>query len=208
MFHTHKANEEMIFRNFPKHRQPLPDEYLSIYKCEYIANRTAGGLGNWIARILESWMHRKATTSSVIQSEEILEIGAGSLNHLRWEGGYSGYDVVEPFQELLNTSSQLGLVRHAYTQLSEIPAQQQYDRIISIAVLEHLLDLPTEIARAGLYLQENGRFGAGVPSEGEWLWKMAWKYGTGPGFTRRTGLKYDKIMQHEHVNQSSAKFAN
>lgn len=26
-----EASEEAIFRQFPKYRQPLPDEYLSIY---------------------------------------------------------------------------------------------------------------------------------------------------------------------------------
>ena len=195
-----KANEDAIFRQFPKYRQPLPEEYLSIYDREYVANRTAGGLGNNIARALESWMHKKVATSAVSQSEVILELGAGSLNHLSWEGGYASYDVVEPFQKLLDTSSNLGLVRHTYSQLSEIPYEAQYDRIISVAVLEHLLDLPTEIARSGLCLRENGRFCAGVPSEGGWLWKMAWKYGTGPGFTKRTGLDYEKLMRHEHVN--------
>ena len=200
MIHSDKTSEGAIFGQFPKHRQPLPDEYLSIYDSEYVANRTAGGFGNRVARTLESWMHKKVATSAVTQSEAILELGAGSLNHLPWEGGYASYDVVEPFQKLLDTSSNLGLVRHTYAQLSEVPDESQYDRIISVAVLEHLLDLPTEIARSGLYLRENGRFCAGVPSEGSWLWKMAWKYGTGVGFTWRTGLDYEKLMRHEHVN--------
>lgn len=200
MTHTDIATEETLFRKFPKHRPPLPNEYLSIYDSEYLANRTAGGLGNWIARKLESWMHKKTANSAAIKSEAILEIGAGSLNHLRWEDGYASYDVVEPFQKLMDTSSNLGLIRHTYAHLSEIPEEHQYDRIISVAVLEHMLDLPTEIALSGLKLRENGRFCAGVPSEGGWLWKMAWKYGTGPGFTKRTSLSYEKLMQYEHVN--------
>ena len=195
-----KVSEEAIFRQFPKYRQPLPNEYLSIYDSEYLANRTAGGLGNWIARALEAWMHKKAATSAVAKTEEILELGAGSLNHLPWEDDYASYDVVEPFQKLLDASANLGLVRHIYANLNEIPEKQQYDRIISVAVLEHLLDLPTEVARSGLCLRENGRFCAGVPSEGGWLWEVAWKYGTGPGFTRRTGLNYEKLMRYEHVN--------
>ena len=200
MTQTHLASDATLFKQFPKHRQQLPNEYLSIYDSEYLANRTAGGIGNWIARTLETWMHKKTAISAIIQSEAILEIGAGSGNHLRWEDGYASYDIVEPFQKLLDTSSNLGLVRHTYIHLSEIPEKQQYDRIISVAVLEHLLDLPTEIALSGLHLRENGKFCAGVPSEGGWLWKMAWKYGTGPGFTKRTGLDYEKLMQYEHVN--------
>jgi hypothetical protein len=189
-----------LFKQFPKSRQPLPLEYLSIYESEYLANRTAGGIGNSIARILESWMHKKVANSVVIQSESILEIGAGSLNHLRWENSYANYDIVEPFQKLIETSPNLRFVRHKYKHINEVAEWQQYDRIISIAVLEHLLDLPREIALSGLILKEGGKFCAGIPSEGGWLWKMAWKYGTGPGFARRTGLDYEKLMKYEHVN--------
>lgn len=64
----------------------------------------------------------------------------------------------------------------------------------------HLLDLPTEIARSGLYLRKYGRFCEGVPSEKgagyeKWLESMALAR-----FTRRTGLGYEKLMWHEHVN--------
>lgn len=52
-----EASEEAIFRQFPKYRQPLPDEYLSIYDIEYVANLTVRGLVNNIARVLESWIH-------------------------------------------------------------------------------------------------------------------------------------------------------
>ncbi|MEO6421750.1 MAG: hypothetical protein ABIR84_03470 [Candidatus Nitrotoga sp.] len=74
-----KASEDAIFRQFPKYHQPLPDGYLSIYDRDYVANRTASGLGNNFARVLESWMHKKAATSAVNQREVILELGAAPL---------------------------------------------------------------------------------------------------------------------------------
>lgn len=188
------------FPQYPKRRSLLPQEYVDIFDKEYVANRTRGGVANKIARSLESWMHRKVAATASTNREGILELGAGSLNHLPWENSYEAYDVVEPFRKLLDASDSLSLVRDAFGQLSEVPAERHYQRIVSVAVLEHMLDLPMEIALASQHLHAGGIFCAGVPSEGGWLWEMAWRYGTGPAFHRRTGLDYAKVMQHEHVN--------
>jgi hypothetical protein len=197
---TSDSSASFEFPQYPKHRPPLPQEYVDIFDKEYVANRTSGGFANKIARSLESWMHRKVAATALQDGKDILELGAGSLNHLPWEQGYGAYDVVEPFRKLLDASDSLGLVRDAFGQLSEIPVERQYQRIISVAVLEHMLDLPMEIALAGQHLLVDGVFCAGVPSEGCWLWEMAWRYGTGPAFHRRTGLDYATVMHHEHVN--------
>lgn len=191
------------FRQFPKTRPPLPDAYLALYEREYLANRTSGGLANRIARKLESWMHVKARESARKAREEVLELGAGSLNHLAWEGDVAAYDIVEPFRALFEGSENLASVRHIYDQLSEVPSERQYDRILSVAVLEHMLDLPREIALACMHLRDDGVFCAGFPSEGGWLWEMAWRYGTGTAFRRRTGLDYAVMMRHEHVNTAA-----
>lgn len=190
----------VFFGKFPKRRNELPEKYLKIYDDEYLENRTSGGIGNLIARKLESWMHKKVASVSEQTEHAILEIGAGSLNHVKFEAGYLAYDVVEPFQKLLNSSKSSGRVRNIYSHLSEVPAGQHYTKIASIAVLEHLLNLPVEVARSALMLEDGGRFCAGVPSEGGWLWEMAWRYGTGPGFRKRTGLDYEVLMRFEHVN--------
>jgi len=190
----------MNFNQFPKIRTPLPDRYITIQEDEYLANRTSGDLANKIARKLEGWMHAKVADTAAGGYEAILEVGAGSLNHVTWWKKYSSYDVVEPFQKLLETSGNLTLIRKVYSQLIEIPREVSYDRIISITVLEHMLDLPMEIALSGIHLRENGLFCAGVPSEGCLLWYLAWKYGTGIAFKRRTGLDYSVIIRHEHVN--------
>lgn len=188
------------FKNFPKVRPTLPQPYLAVYEQEYIANRTEGGTANRIARFLESWMHRQVAATAPGTPHAILELGAGSLNHLPWEQDYQRYDAVEPFKPLVEASRHHTLVNTFYSSLAEVPPDQYYDRVISIAVLEHLLDLPAEIARAALHLNEQGVFCAGIPTEGAWLWSLAWKYGTGPGFRRRTGLDYAVLMKHEHVN--------
>lgn len=178
----------------------MPHAYNDIHEDEYLVNRTSKNVANEVARKLEGWMHVKVAATALEDNEEVLELGAGNLNHIPWENKYSHYDVVEPFQKLLETSLNLQLVRNTYTSLSDVPKENIYDRVVSIAVLEHLLDLPYEVALSGMHLKRNGIFCAGIPSEGGWLWKMAWKYGTGIAYKRRTGLDYAIVMRHEHVN--------
>ena len=194
------TSEALGFGQFPKTRPPLPDAYLALYEREYLANRTSGGFANQVARKLESWMHVKARESARKARDEVLELGAGSLNHLPWEGDVAAYDVVEPFRALFEGSENLASVRDVYDQVSDVPAERRYDRILSVAVLEHMLDLPKEIALASTHLRDDGVFCAGFPSEGGWLWEMARRYGTGTAFRRRTGLDYAVMMRHEHVN--------
>ena len=200
MSNVDHAEEFQNFSQFPKIRLPLPEAYSAVYEDEYLANRTSGSFANKLARTLESWMHVRVARTGTKRSEEILELGAGSLNHLAWEKNFSTYDIVEPFHKLFEGSSNLSLIRNAYDHLSAIPPERQYDRILSVAVLEHMLDLPQDIALAGMHLRNGGIFCAGVPSEGGWLWEMAWRYGTGTAFRRRTGLDYAPMMCYEHIN--------
>jgi 2-polyprenyl-3-methyl-5-hydroxy-6-metoxy-1,4-benzoquinol methylase len=145
-------------------------------------------------------MHRQIASLSRGEDEDILEIGAGTLNHLQWEKQYATYDVVEPSQMLIERSDHAQAIRKVYQSIAEIEGVQRYDRILSIAVLEHLEDLPLEIARAALLLKQGGMFCAGVPSEGSALWYLAWRFGTGLSYKRRTGLDYSIVMKYEHLN--------
>jgi len=200
---TEHAGEPQPFPQFPKVRPPLPQAYLSLYESEYLENRASGSLANKTARMLESWMHAKVRQTAAKLSEEILEIGAGTLNHIPWERGNLRYDIVEPFRKLFENSANLKLVRHVYSDIKEIPKERRYDRILSVAVLEHMVDLPSVVALSGLHLHQHGVFCAGIPSEGAWLWEMAWRYGTGTSFRRRTGLDYAMMMHHEHLNTAA-----
>ena len=59
-----QAGELQPFPQFPKVRLPLPQAYLSLYESEYLENRASGSLANRTARMLESWMHVKVTSSN------------------------------------------------------------------------------------------------------------------------------------------------
>ncbi len=132
----------------------------------------------------------------------ILDLGAGTLNHLPYEHGFACYDFVEPFEELWRGSELVHRASTCYPALAAVPPGTRYDRVLSIAVLEHLTELPAEVARAALLLAPGGRFQAGIPTEGGLLWGLGWRYGTGIAYRLHTGLDYAPLMRHEHVNSA------
>lgn len=192
-----------MFKNFPKSRPPLPKKVQDIYTAQYRSNREGQTAASSLAQKMESWLHRQVArdVNSLTASAKVtLEIGAGTLNQLRYEPAVRWYDIVEPFTGLYKNSHLLGRIRRVYSDIIEIPDNSRYDRITSVATLEHICNLPEVIARSGLLLKENGVLRSSIPSEGTWLWKLGWKLTTGLEFRLRHGLDYGLLMKHEHVN--------
>ncbi|MES2884124.1 MAG: methyltransferase domain-containing protein [Pseudomonadota bacterium] len=132
-----------------------------------------------------------------------LEIGAGTLNQLRYEPTVTCYDVVEPFHALHTDVADRGRIRHFYDDIGELPSSARYQRITSIATFEHICDLPTVIALAAQHLEPQGVLRVAIPSEGHLLWTLGWRLTTGLDFYLRYGLDYGVLMRHEHVNSAS-----
>ena len=191
---------KQILRSYPRSRPSLSEAHRRIYVAHYLENREGNGALTRLKKSMEAWMHRRVAARQ--QGGEILEIGAGTLNHVRFEPKSLVYDAVEPFRQLWEGRSDVQRLRNLYDSLAAIPEHVRYDRIFSIAVLEHLTDLPGIVAQAGLHLRPDGCFQAGIPSEGGFLWGLAWRLTTGISFRLRTGLPYSDIMRHEHVNTS------
>jgi hypothetical protein len=190
-----------ILDKFPKTRPELPPEFQEIYAAQYKENRDGGSTASGLAQKLESWMHKKvAADAGPDFSGSTLEIGAGTLNQIKYENHGGIYDIVEPFSELYEGSPDLARVNAVYSDISEIPDGTKYDRIISVATFEHICDLPAVIARCGLMLNEGGSLRCGIPSEGTILWKLGYTMTTGLEFKRKYGLDYEVLMRHEHVN--------
>jgi hypothetical protein len=191
---------EDLIATYPRCRPPLPAAQSESYVEHYRANRSGErGLSRIVVK-LESWMHRRVAEGA--DEGRILEIGAGTLNHVPYHPHARVYDAVEPFRQLWEESPHRPRVRHICASLSELAETQRYDGIISIAVLEHLTELPSVLARAGLLLEEGGTFRAGFPSEGGMLWGLAWRWTTGIEYFLKRGLAYSAIMRHEHVNSA------
>jgi hypothetical protein len=190
-----------VFPSFPKVRPPLPAKYRQIYEREYQLNRGGGSFLTRMAAGLEAWMHRRVASISVVGAC-VLELGAGNLNHLIYEKDCSSYDVVEPFKALYEGSTEVGKIRRFYDSIDDINVGTLYQRVISIAVLEHLENLPAIVAKSARILTNDGVFQAGIPTEGGFLWGMAWRLSTGVGFWLRNKLTYGVLMRHEHVNDA------
>ena len=193
---------EKRFSQFPKQRPPLPPEYAAIYLQHYKNSREGKSQILSLAQWAERWMHRKvaADVAQASSSKATLEIGAGNLNQLPYELNSQLYDIVEPFRELYASSPHRGRVRNIYDDISDIPSERRYDRITSIAVLEHICNLPELIARSALLLADGGSFRAGIPSEGTVLWRLGWQLTTALDFRARHNLDYKVLMRYEHVN--------
>lgn len=192
---------ETLLASYPRVRRKLSPAHAALYIQEYRINRGESDRILYRAtRALEAWMHRRVAS---VSGSPTLELGAGTLNHLRHEPSAAEYDVVEPFEELYRDSPLLGSVRRIYANLSDVPADRHYQRILSVAVLEHLEDLPGIVARSALLLDRGGIFLAGIPAEGGFAWGLAWRLSTGLSYRLRTGLPYQPIMEHEHLSSAN-----
>jgi SAM-dependent methyltransferase len=187
-----------ILEKFPKERKKLPEEYQVIYEKHYIENRNGKTKMSFLSQLMERWLHRSVAKSGGT-NKKTLEIGAGTLNQLKWEKE-AVYDIVEPFKSLYENSPEINRINKIYNDISEINNSEKYDRIISCACFEHILNLSEVIARTCFLLKEGGGLYVSIPNEGRFLWKMGYKFTTGLEFKKRYNLDYDMIMKYEHVN--------
>jgi hypothetical protein len=189
-----------MFENYPKTRPILPPDFQRIYNEHYKNNREGETTGASWAQKMESWMHKKVAKDVKKESHKsTLEIGAGTLNQLKYEQT-EPYDIIEPFAELYADSPYITRIQNIYKDIAEIESSVKYDRITSIATFEHILDLPKVVAKCALLLNETGVLRVAIPNEGTMLWKLAWKFTTNLEFKSKYGLDYEILMKHEHVN--------
>lgn len=195
---------DALLADFPKVRPPLSPRLQAIYARQYKENREGETAAASLSQRLEAWMHRQVAADVADGAvRSTLELGAGTLNQLRHEPVTTPYDIVEPFAELYADSPARGRIRHAYADIAEAPAEARYDRITSIAALEHICDLPLVLARSAQLLEPDGVFRAAIPAEGGLLWRLGWSLTTGLEFRLRHGLSYGELMRHEHVNTAA-----
>jgi hypothetical protein len=194
-----KSKITKILASYPRIRPPLTAAHEQLYIQEYRNNREGERKVDGLAQKLEAWMHRQINKH---ESCNLLELGAGTLNHIRYENLNTVYDIVEPFTELYQKSPRLDQVRGIYSTLQEVPEDKKYSRIISIATLEHMTNLPLDVALSASHMENNSIFQAGIPSEGGFLWWLGWRCTTGISYWLRNRLDYGVLMRHEHVNKA------
>ena len=198
------TGDPAFLSRYPKTRTPLSPRLAAIYSEHYRANRAGASPASALSRAMESWLHKQVARDVVAggSPRRTLELGAGTLNQLEFEPDVGPYDIVEPFVELYQRSPRLSRVRRVFADIGDIPRAMRYDRITSVATLEHVCDLPRVVATAGLLLDAGGELRAAIPSEGSFLWTLGWRLTTGLEFWLRHRLDYGELMRHEHVNEA------
>lgn len=181
-----KTEYEEVAKRFPKKRIVLPKEYMDIYDQHYLNSRLGRTSMTKKASKLEQWLHKMVLKTSD-KNRSTLEIGAGTLNHLEYET-VDIYDVIEPYHMLYEESKNKELVRNFFDDISEIPLNTKYERIISIACFEHILNLPEVISYCTRLLDVGGVLSISIPNEGRFLWHFAYTITTGREFKKRYDL--------------------
>jgi len=198
-----RSDLRALLARFPKARPDLPPRMAEMYVQQHRQNRTGATPAASIGQRLERWMHLKVAEDVQGAGEaSTLEIGAGTLNQLPFEPHTRPYDVVEPFVALYEDSQHRPRIQRVFADIAEAPLERRYDRITSVAALEHIIDLPLVLARAARLLTGDGALRVAIPSEGGFLWAMGWTLTTGLEFRLRHGLDYGALMRHEHVNDA------
>ena len=194
-----------LIQRYPKTRPPLPDGIRAIHTAHYIENRVGGSPASALSRRIEYWLHGRVArdVKDDPAPRSTLEIGAGTLNQLDFEPAVGPYDIVEPFEDLYRNAPGLRRIRNIYGDIRNVPAENRYDRITSIATFEHVCDLPNVVGRTGLLLADGGVLRVSIPSEGTLMWGLAWRLTTGLEFRMRHGQDYGLLLKHEHVNTAA-----
>ena len=183
-----------LIRKYPKRRPPLNKKLKKIFDFEYKKNRT-----NLLSQLSESWLHYSIKGRKE-DFNTSLEIGAGTLNHIPYEKiERKKYDVIEPKKFLYKNNKNKVLINKFYNNLKVVP-NNNYDRIISCAVLEHLEDLPKYLYLSTKKLKKNGFQSHSIPCEGYPVWDIAWYLMSGISFKLRTGQNFKDVQNHEHIN--------
>ena len=112
----------MPFTGFPKIRPTLPPEYQKIYLQHIQENRHGRSPASSLSTALEGWMNRRIARDAR-EDLSTLEIGAGTLNHLRYESQHAAYDIVEPARYQFENSPHLNRVRNVYNDMAEVPPE-------------------------------------------------------------------------------------
>lgn len=180
-----------LIKKYPKKRGILPEPLKKMFDSFYLSNRE-----NLFLQLVRRWLH------SIMNDKEkefvTLEIGAGTLNHLKYEKT-DIYDIIEPKKFLYSNSDNIKLINKTFDNIDHCK-NRYYDRIISIAVLEHLIDLPRYLYESSKKMKENSYQQHSIPCEGYPMWNITWFLISGISFRLKFGYSFKYIQKHEHVN--------
>ena len=103
---------DKILSRFPKERLMFSPEMAEIHLETLKANRERKTILSRLSALLEVWMHQKVARRDTKSKGPILEIGAGTLNHVIFESPEIDYDAIEPIEFLYENKAELTRIRN------------------------------------------------------------------------------------------------
>ena len=86
-----------ILKKYPKKRPGLPIKLKKVFNEHYKSNRQS-----FLSQLSEKWLHFAIKNKET--NKKTLEVGAGTLNHLKYENLNKIYDIIEPKKFLFKSS--------------------------------------------------------------------------------------------------------
>ncbi len=130
-----------------------------------------------------------------------LEIGAGTGSHLPFEpsGDYVALEASAELAAQIPRREGLSVVVGDCEQ--PLPwADDWFDRVVAIHVLEHLYNLPAALDEVARVLRPGGVFSVVIPCEGGRIYSLGRSLTTKRMFERRYDIPYETMIRYEHCN--------
>lgn len=160
-------------------------------------------------RLIEKFNHTYVTKFAPLTFLRTLEIGAGLGEHLEYESltleqqrNYVALELRQNMAERIKERYKEINVEVSDCQKTLSFADDYFDRIIAIHVLEHLPNLPAALKE--LYRVCNKKTGVlsiVIPCEGGWMYSLARRVSAQRIFERHYKQPYQWFIEREHVNQ-------
>lgn len=196
----------MLTQKWPKTFSPLTDEQLRIrddfmkYWHEVLPKRFG---------IIDRFNHTYPLRHQPASFRRTLEIGAGIGEHIE-------YERLTPEQEreyhALELRENMGAeIRRRFPRVKTIIgdcqdrlpfADNYFDRVLAIHVLEHLPNLPVAVRELHrVCAKDNGTFSIVIPCEGSLAYTLARRCSAQRIFEKRYQQPYQWFIEREHVNR-------
>jgi SAM-dependent methyltransferase len=189
---------------WPKHRPALSEEQQRVFSDWYQYWLSKEGMQGRYS-FVDRFGHKYAARTFEMGCKT-LDIGAGNGAHLAYEDlDAQEYTALEQSPELI------GDLRRRYPRARPVLgdcqrkmefADNYFDRVLAIHVLEHLDNLPATLGEVHRTLHPGGRFSVVIPCEGGMLYNIGRKFSSESMFVKRYHQSYDWLIKYDHINNA------
>ena len=190
--------------NWPKSRPALSKQQMEIYNDWYQFWLSKEGLHGKFG-FVDRFGHEYAA-KTFYPGCKTLDIGAGNGAHIGYENLIS--------QQYIAMEQSIALVENIKTLYPTVKtvigdcqkemgfAENYFDRVLAIHVLEHLENLPAALREVYHVLRPSGKFSVLIPCEGGLLYNIGRKFSSEKMFVQRYHQSYDWLIKSDHVNSA------